>query len=977
MVALLAFLGAGLARALVPEELWEERWALAPFAGVALVVVVQDVVGFYLPAGRWAWLVVVLGLVALASGLWRQPRRPRARPHLLWLLPLAALTALALLPTLASGGAPLASLTNHDGFSYAVLHQRLAAHPARVLPSPENLFDRYYLYLVGDYWRLGITNLDLTLCSLLRVSFLQSMGSHLAFFAGLVPVSVHLALRLLRPEFGARPALLAALLSVLSVTPLLLAGEAYYSQLSACALFPLLFAALFRALRQKDRSSLALAALLGAASLACYPEMLALLALPLLVYLLGLAVRDRALAGRALLRGVAVAALACGLVPFSVVRLVRALGRLESIHTGTWPPRPWWRMLAALLGTDPDPGGPGHAGAAALWLTLGAALVAAWLLVVAFRQCRDLRGLLLSLVVSAAVLLGWLWWRSPGNTYVATKAALSAGPLLLTFAALGLAGLLGRRPRRLLLLAPILPLAFWLPVQVRLAARMVDPRVVLDDELVSLARALQRLPSSAALLVEHGGDGTALDGNRQILIDHLATLFFSSDSGRRTYLPRDTRSYLSQIPRPPSDWGGRPLHALQPRAGISVNEGRVLWQGPTLRLRRLEEPAGFVEVRGFLPAELDEEFGDAVLWSAGRSRLGIELPPDTPGCLRLRTWMRSARRPRLVEIDEGTDGAGQVRVGPAWKLVESLPWRGGGARWLELRAAGALEKLAGDDRRLSFAITSPLLQRAACQGATWGEGWYQAEQDEAGEFRWSAGEAELRVFAVDSPGCYRAETEVAAAPGPGGDLTLEGGEPRWRGATAGRPRKCAHEQEALRGSAGGGGGGRVNAPRRRAERSRLLFPNRGRLRHAGWSPPRGGTLRSLAALASPHGHGALTRATDDNLVAVLSRTRSHNRLATPRLVSAHPNHIRAALLRPHHRCTRTAPDPVDRERHNRPYELAISHHDRYRTRRRPGPPPSGRVLAWAARHRQGGKWAPGRRAAPRAEMVATGRRAST
>ena len=125
---------------------------------------------------------------------------------------------------------------------------------------------------------------------------------------------------------------------------------------------------------------------------------------------------------------------------------------------------------------------------------------------------------------------------------------------------------------------------------------------------------------------------------------------------------------------------------------------------------------------------------------------------------------------------------------------------------------------------------------------------------------------------------------------------------------------------AVAGGVGGGGGGRVNLPRRCAERSRLLCPNRGRLRHAGWSPPRGGTLRSLAALASPHGHGALTRATDVNLVALLSRTRSSNRLATPRLVSAHPNHIRAALLRPHHRCTRTAPDPVDRERHNGPHE---------------------------------------------------------
>jgi hypothetical protein len=99
-------------------------------------------------------------------------------------------------------------------------------------------------------------------------------------------------------------------------------------------------------------------------------------------------------------------------------------------------------------------------------------------------------------------------------------------------------------------------------------------------------------------------------------------------------------------------------------------------------------------------------------------------------------------------------------------------------------------------------------------------------------------------------------------------------------------------------SVGGGSCGRVSTPRRRAERSRRLAPNRGRLRHAGWTPPRGGSLGSLAALASQDGHGALPRATDDHLVAVLSRTRSNNRLATTRLGSAPSgNNTRSAPAR--------------------------------------------------------------------------------
>jgi hypothetical protein len=112
----------------------------------------------------------------------------------------------------------------------------------------------------------------------------------------------------------------------------------------------------------------------------------------------------------------------------------------------------------------------------------------------------------------------------------------------------------------------------------------------------------------------------------------------------------------------------------------------------------------------------------------------------------------------------------------------------------------------------------------------------------------------------------------------------------------------------------------VSAPLRRAERSRLLFPNSGRLRHTGWSPPQGGSLDSLAALATQHGHGALTRATHDNLVAVLPRTRTNNRLATTLLVSAGDlkEETHTTLLRKNC-CARKAPSTLDKERHNSPY----------------------------------------------------------
>src|SRR5439155_12532296 len=87
----------------------------------------------------------------------------------------------------------------------------------------------------------------------------------------------------------------------------------------------------------------------------------------------------------------------------------------------------------------------------------------------------------------------------------------------------------------------------------------------------------------------------------------------------------------------------------------------------------------------------------------------------------------------------------------------------------------------------------------------------------------------------------------------------------------------------------GGSSGRGNVSAEFAERSRRVFPNGECLRLAAWSPPRGGTPCSLAALATRYGHGALIRATDYKLVTVLSGTRPNNRLATTLLVSASKN----------------------------------------------------------------------------------------
>ena len=92
---------------------------------------------------------------------------------------------------------------------------------------------------------------------------------------------------------------------------------------------------------------------------------------------------------------------------------------------------------------------------------------------------------------------------------------------------------------------------------------------------------------------------------------------------------------------------------------------------------------------------------------------------------------------------------------------------------------------------------------------------------------------------------------------------------------------------ALAGSVGGrqGRSGVDEAARRSAQRRRRLFPDRERLRNAGWSPPRGGTSGSFAALAFP-GHGAPAGATNDNLVTVPPGTRTNNRLAITVLVCA-------------------------------------------------------------------------------------------
>ena len=82
---------------------------------------------------------------------------------------------------------------------------------------------------------------------------------------------------------------------------------------------------------------------------------------------------------------------------------------------------------------------------------------------------------------------------------------------------------------------------------------------------------------------------------------------------------------------------------------------------------------------------------------------------------------------------------------------------------------------------------------------------------------------------------------------------------------------------ALAGDSGGRSRGGVSRARPACGTTADHVPHSECLRPPAWSPPCGGTLTSLAALAAPLGPGALPRATENNLVTVLSENTHDDR----------------------------------------------------------------------------------------------------
>lgn len=760
----LSLLGYGLTRLLLPARLWSERFAVAPFVGVALVTISQDYLGFFFQASHSAWAVLALSAVLLPLGVLLRPAPERGWPSLWWALPFAALAIVALIPQLVSR-APGATLTNHDTFSYAVLYRQLSHHAYRELPLPAaDVIDRYYLFLVGDFWRIGLTNLAITLDSVWDFSFLSGLGARLGMFAGLVPVSLHVALRTVRPDLSSRRAAAGAALVAFSTTPLFLASEGFYLQLVACSWYPVLLAMLYRALCDGDRRSLLLAGLLSAGGLTIYPEMLPLVVVPALVFIVTSALRQRQRAKELTGRAAVIGLLAAGLVPFSLGRLIAAFGRLRAIHTGQWPLRGPLRVLGITLGLDPDPGGPAsHFSPTEQGLTVAAACAAGWLLWRAGKNCAlDVRTLLASTLLGTAVALLVLTLGFPDNGYVPLKAALTAGVMVTMFIALGAALSLHAR-QRIHLLAALLWLAALSPSGVRMVERMLHPRVMVGPELIELGYRLSRLPAVSSLIIERADNQTTDVINRAILVDHYASLFFCSRPGRRAFPSPGTRSYLSHVYDGRLDGvdPDRPIFVLQPRDGITLSMGTLIWEGKTLRLLRASWPTGTFELRNFHAPELDTQLGHPVCWARRHPRLVVRTA-DARHCRKLRMRLRAAaeRYPMSFDGDE-------IALHRTWKATQTTPLTPRQTREHTVKFVSSAPpvRLPGEKRALTFALTMPAVVIAGCAEARWATGWYPAESDTGGPFRWASKRASWKVHAASTQPCYELELEGAGPPG--------------------------------------------------------------------------------------------------------------------------------------------------------------------------------------------------------------------
>ncbi|MFO0715112.1 MAG: hypothetical protein U0353_35065 [Sandaracinus sp.] len=616
LFALLGLVGAGPSVALLGGR-WRSLWPfVAPIVGFALVAVLTDIPGWFVPASRFAWPLLALLVFVSLSLLWR--RREALSRADLW----AAALPLALLPwSLAHylSGPTLTTLSehNHDWMYYLSLEHTLGrmGYGGRWTDTAVLLDDLSAVLRRGG-WRAGLSNVGAFVSGLsgLRPHEVDGVlwGVLHASFAG----AAHAAHRMLVPVASCPARAFVIASAALSGPTLLLLRMSFASHLAAMPLVVLFTAAAWRGLTSRGRGLRVLAALLLGALVTVLAD-----ATPY-VAVLGLALvlaahTSSPIGGRTLLMRAAYALAGIAIVPCALVRIALSLHSLGV--TGYHPPAARFDAnLGALLPTAL--GAQAHEldwSQEPLWLgvivALGCVLGCAQLLAAARLRAKTVRLALLAPLGTGAALA--LVCDLASLHYPAWKIALTTSP----FVAIALGAALDRLPRparasasAVLLAQAATLVAAWL--------RAPPPIGVLPahEELV---QRLASEPGEIFLLGHHGGpEGVAHE-------HALAYLF--GEHGRDLRGVPHPASYL-RVSWPSADFA---VHDGTRALVITPDEDRVLGGGEVvlrtstfvvLAPARATAAGSITFDQGFLPREIEP--GRVFRWGDARASFFVDLP---------------------------------------------------------------------------------------------------------------------------------------------------------------------------------------------------------------------------------------------------------------------------------------------------------------------------------------------------------------
>ena len=296
-LVILYLAGWGLTRFLLGDELEAWTWCVAPWSGIAVIILVTSLLGLFGIGTKYSGpACLLIGLALLFAA------RRKLSPYSAWtqikmnkwvLVPSFVLLFSGLLPVVWLTDVPTAvSYGNNDPFGYAVvadyLHDRGLVPPPPV--DPEVPYFSHPWKLLKAIPRWGANLLLSAVDSVLWLKGYQGFNFILLAVASCVPVAIFFFSKVML-EQSDRVALLAALFFALNVNVLWVLYHGFLAQVVATGLLTTGLTLGVRTLERGISWPTLLGAILGSAMIGTYPEMAFFLGAPLVLYTLILFIR--------------------------------------------------------------------------------------------------------------------------------------------------------------------------------------------------------------------------------------------------------------------------------------------------------------------------------------------------------------------------------------------------------------------------------------------------------------------------------------------------------------------------------------------------------------------------------------------------------------------------------------------------------------------------------------------------------------